>query len=98
MRDLVEGAVAVTAGLAAASIALIGFDIDSAIEVAAAGIVLGQRRAGARAGGGRADESVRGIVLNGVALVVMVPMAGAAPDGARLGNEVLQAQAREQDR
>ena len=45
--DLIEGAVAVTAGLAAGSIALIGFGIDSGIEVFAASVVLWQLRAGA---------------------------------------------------
>lgn len=45
--DVVEGAVAVTAGLAAGSIALIGFGIDSAIEVFAASVVIWQLRAGA---------------------------------------------------
>lgn len=42
--DLLEGAVAVTAGLAAGSIALIGFGIDSAIEVFAASVVIWQLR------------------------------------------------------
>lgn len=47
--DVVEGVVAVAAGLAAGSIALVGFGIDSGIEVAAATIVLWQLRAGATA-------------------------------------------------
>ena len=38
--DVIEGVVAVTAGLAANSIALIGFGIDSAIEVFAASVVI----------------------------------------------------------
>lgn len=46
--DVIEGAVAVTAGLAAGSIALVGFGIDSAIEVFAASVVLWQLRGGAR--------------------------------------------------
>lgn len=45
--DIVEGVVAVTAGLDADSIALIGFGIDSAIEVFAASVVIWQLRAGA---------------------------------------------------
>ena len=45
--DVVEGAIAVTAGLAAGSIALIGFGIDSTIEVFAASVVLWQLRGGA---------------------------------------------------
>ena len=47
--DLIEGAVAVTAGLAAGSIALIGFGIDSSIEVFAAVVVIWQLRGGAYA-------------------------------------------------
>lgn len=42
--DIVEGTVAVTAGLLAASIALVGFGIDSAIEVFAALVVIWQLR------------------------------------------------------
>lgn len=42
--DTVEGAVAVTAGLLAGSIALVGFGIDSAIEVFAALVVIWQLR------------------------------------------------------
>ena len=42
--DLIEAAVAVTAGLAAGSIALIGFGIDSSIEVFAASVVVWQLR------------------------------------------------------
>jgi divalent metal cation (Fe/Co/Zn/Cd) transporter len=44
--DVVEGIVAVAAGIAANSIALVGFGIDSAIEVFAAGVVIWQLRAG----------------------------------------------------
>lgn len=47
--DVIEGAVAVTAGLAAGSIALIGFGIDSSIEVFAASVVIWQLRGGAHA-------------------------------------------------
>ena len=50
--DVIEGVVAVTAGLAAGSIALVGFGIDSGIEVFAALVVLahlhGKRWAGHR--------------------------------------------------
>lgn len=42
--DVIEGVVAVTAGIIAGSIALIGFGIDSAIEVFAALIVIWQLR------------------------------------------------------
>ena len=47
--DLIEGAVAVTAGLASGSIALVGFGIDSSIEVFAASVVLWQLRGATRA-------------------------------------------------
>jgi divalent metal cation (Fe/Co/Zn/Cd) transporter len=40
--DAIEGVVAVTAGVLAGSIALVGFGIDSSIEVFAAGVVLWQ--------------------------------------------------------
>lgn len=44
--DVIEGAIAVTAGIIAGSIALIGFGIDSAIEVFAAAVVLWQLHGG----------------------------------------------------
>ena len=47
--DVVEGIVAVAAGLAAGSVALIGFGIDSSIEVFAASVVIWQLRGGVRA-------------------------------------------------
>lgn len=47
--DVIEGTVAVTAGLIAGSIALLGFGIDSTIEVFAAAVIVWQLRAGARA-------------------------------------------------
>ena len=47
--DVIEGVVAVTAGLAAGSIALIGFGIDSTIEVFAASVVIWQLRGGVHA-------------------------------------------------
>lgn len=43
--DVVEGAIAVTAGIVAGSIALVGFGIDSSIEVFAASVVIWQLRA-----------------------------------------------------
>lgn len=123
--DVIEGAVAVTAGLAAGSIALVGFGIDSSIEVFAASVVLWQLRGGATArqrpalraiavtffvlalfvviesvrrllGAAEADESIVGIVLNVAALIAMVPVAVMQRRaGRQLGNEVLQAQAKE---
>lgn len=56
--DVIEGTVAVTAGLAAGSIALVGFGIDSVIEVFAASVVLWQLRGGAR---GRERPALRAI-------------------------------------
>ena len=47
--DVIEGAVAVSAGLASGSIALVGFGIDSAIEVFAASVVIWQLRGGSTA-------------------------------------------------
>ena len=47
--DVIEGVVAVTAGLAVGSIALVGFGIDSTIEVFAASVVIWQLRGGAHA-------------------------------------------------
>ena len=47
--DVIEGAVAITAGLAAGSIALVGFGIDSSIEVFAAVVVIWQLSGGALA-------------------------------------------------
>ncbi|MGH2946919.1 MAG: cation transporter [Solirubrobacteraceae bacterium] len=47
--DLIEGVVAVAAGLAAGSIALVGFGIDSGIEVFAASVGIWQLRGGAHA-------------------------------------------------
>lgn len=51
--NVVEAAVAIGAGLAAGSIALVGFGFDSTIEVAAAGVVVWQFRAELR---GEVDE------------------------------------------
>lgn len=123
--DVFEGLIAVTAGLAAGSIALIGFGIDSTIEVFAASVVLWQLRGGGErrrrtalraiavtflvlaayvaveawrdlAGGDQAGESLIGIALNAVALLVMVPVAVAQwRAGRALGNQVLVAQAKE---
>lgn len=123
--DVIEGIIAVTAGLRAGSIALVGFGIDSGIEVFAASVVLWQLHAGATArqrpalraisvtffllaayvaveaargliGAGEAEQSMVGIVLNVVALAVMIPVATAQwRTGRQLGNEALEAQAKE---
>ncbi len=57
-----EAAVALTAGIAAASVALVGFGLDSVIELFAAGIVIWQLR-GDLAG---EDRESRGVRLIGV--------------------------------
>ena len=124
--DVIEGVVAVTAGLASGSIALIGFGIDSSIEVFAASIVMWELRGGGSpqrrrralqlialtffalavyvgfeavrdlVTADRAGESIIGIVLNAVALVVMVPVAIAQRrTGHGLSNDVLVAQSKE---
>src|SRR6476646_8528662 len=74
----VEAAVAVGAGLAAGSIALIGFGADSLVE-AAAGLLVLWRFAGARAlaGGDEPAASWGGIGLAAVTLATMPPLARA---------------------
>ncbi|MFF0541041.1 cation transporter [Streptomyces coelicoflavus] len=67
--DVIEGAVAVTAGLAAQSIALVGFGIDSAIEVFAAAVVIWQLRGGAQA---RMRPALRMIALSFYVLAAYV--------------------------
>jgi len=67
--DVIEGAVAVTAGLAAGSIALVGFGIDSSIEVFAASVVLWQLRDG---DAGRERPALRAIAVTFVLLAVYV--------------------------
>ncbi|MEU0124276.1 cation transporter [Streptomyces albidoflavus] len=67
--DVIEGAVAVTAGLAAQSIALVGFGIDSAIEVFAAAVVIWQLRGGAHA---RTRPALRLIALSFYVLAAYV--------------------------
>ena len=56
--DVIEGVVAVVAGISAKSIALIGFGIDSSIEVFAASVVIWQLRAGENRGRGRALRAI----------------------------------------
>ena len=67
--DAVEGVVAVTAGLVAGSIALVGFGIDSSIEVFAAAVVVWQLRGGAHA---RQRTALRLIALSFFALAAYV--------------------------
>jgi divalent metal cation (Fe/Co/Zn/Cd) transporter len=66
-----EAAVAIGAGVAAASIALVGFGLDSVIEFAAAGIVVWQLR-----GQGRETRAVRLIGVTFFALAVYLSVEG----------------------
>lgn len=68
--DAVEGIIAVTAGLLAGSIALVGFGIDSSIEVFAAGVVVWQLKKPADEG--RQRISLRLIGTTFFALAVYV--------------------------
>jgi divalent metal cation (Fe/Co/Zn/Cd) transporter len=67
--DVIEGIVAVTAGLIANSIALLGFGIDSGIEVFAASVTVWQLRGGAQA---RQRTALRLIALTFFALAAYV--------------------------
>jgi divalent metal cation (Fe/Co/Zn/Cd) transporter len=64
--NLAEGVIAIGAGLAAGSIALLGFGFDSWIEVAAATVVLWRLRAELR--GGQPDEAKQRRALRFVAV------------------------------
>jgi divalent metal cation (Fe/Co/Zn/Cd) transporter len=64
--DVVEGVIAIAAGLGAGSIALVGFGIDSGIEVFAAAVVIWQLR-GSR-GRGRERLALRLIAVSFFAL------------------------------
>jgi divalent metal cation (Fe/Co/Zn/Cd) transporter len=77
--NVVEGVVAVTAGLVAGSVALTGFGVDSGIEVAAAGVVLWRLVAEFR--GGVVDErkerqALRFIAVTFFALAAYVVLEG----------------------
>jgi divalent metal cation (Fe/Co/Zn/Cd) transporter len=69
----VEAAVAIAAGAAAGSIALVGFGADSLIE-AAAGLVLLWRFAGARAGSDHAERRAQKLI--GVSFLVLAAYVG----------------------
>lgn len=72
--DVIEGAIAVTAGFAAGSIALVGFGIDSGIEVVAASVVIWQLRGGAHA---RQRTALRLIAVTFFVLAAYVGFEGA---------------------
>lgn len=123
--NVAEGIVAVSAGAAAGSLALIGFGLDSFIEVFAGGVVLWhlrglpeerERRALRLIAlsffalatyvavealrdliiSAKADESIVGIALAAVSLVVMPALAWAKRrTGRRLGNAVVVADSTE---
>jgi divalent metal cation (Fe/Co/Zn/Cd) transporter len=79
--NIVEGIVAVTAGLIAGSIALVGFGLDSGIEVAAAAVVLIRLRAEVR--GGHVDEAKERRALRFVAITFFILAAYVAFEGIR---------------
>ncbi|ROT33450.1 cation transporter [Micromonospora sp. HM5-17] len=64
--NLIEGVIAVASGLAASAISLVGFGIDSGIEVAAAAVVLTRLTAEIR--GGEPDEAKERRALKFIAL------------------------------
>ena len=70
-----EAAVAITAGLAAASIALVGFGLDSVIELFSAVIVIWQLR-GEIAGQDRETRAVRLIGVTFFALAAYLTVGG----------------------
>jgi divalent metal cation (Fe/Co/Zn/Cd) transporter len=79
--NLIEGVVAVTAGLAASAVSLIGFGIDSGIEVAAAAVVLTRLTAEPR--GGHADEAKERRALKFIALTFFALAAYVTVEGIR---------------
>lgn len=77
--NIVEGVVAVAAGLVAGSIALVGFGFDSWIEVAAAAVVLHRLRAEIRHGEvdqAKERRALRFIAITFFALAVYVTVEG----------------------
>ena len=85
--NVVEGVVAVAAGLAAGLVSLIGFGIDSAIEVAAASVVLHRLYADIR--GGHVDEAKERRALRFIAVTFFALAAYVSVEGVRdlLGDE-----------
>lgn len=79
--NIVEGIVAITAGLFAGSIALVGFGFDSWIEVAAATVVLVRLSAEIR--GGEVDEAKQRRALRFVAITFFVLAAYVTIEGVR---------------
>jgi divalent metal cation (Fe/Co/Zn/Cd) transporter len=79
--NIAEGIIAVGAGLAAGSVALLGFGFDSWIEVAAATVVLGRLSAELR--GGHPDEAKQRRALRFVAVTFFVLAAYVTVEGIR---------------
>jgi divalent metal cation (Fe/Co/Zn/Cd) transporter len=98
--NVIEAVVAVGAGLAAGSLALVAFGFDSMIEVLSAfvlaGYVLFESTRDLFFGGTEADTSPVGIVLASLSLVVMPTLGWAKRQTAmRLGSPTLRADAQE---
>jgi divalent metal cation (Fe/Co/Zn/Cd) transporter len=88
--NLVEGVVAVSAGLVAGSVALVGFGLDSAVEVSSGLVVLWQFRS--RLPAAREQQALRLIALSFLALAgyvtvesVRALVTGAEPEAAPVG-------------
>ena len=79
--NILEGVVAVTAGLVAGSVALTGFGVDSGIEVAAAVVVLVRLLAEVRGHG--VDERKEGLALRFIALTFFALAAYVLVEGTR---------------
>jgi divalent metal cation (Fe/Co/Zn/Cd) transporter len=79
--NLVEGIVAVSAGVVASAVSLIGFGLDSGIEVAAAAVVLVRLRAELR--GDEPDERKEKLALRFIAVTFFVLAAYLLIEGTR---------------
>ncbi|MBO0926219.1 cation transporter [Cellulomonas sp. zg-ZUI199] len=79
--NVVEGAVAITAGLLAGLVSVVGFGVDSAIESAAG--VLVALRLSARLRHGRTDERKERLTLRAVAVTFFVLAAYVTVEGVR---------------
>jgi divalent metal cation (Fe/Co/Zn/Cd) transporter len=79
--NIIEGVIAVAAGLVAGSIALVGFGFDSWIEVAAAAVVLHRLRAEIRHG--RVDEAKERRALRFIAITFFALAAYVTVEGIR---------------
>jgi divalent metal cation (Fe/Co/Zn/Cd) transporter len=90
--NIVEGIIAVGAGVAAGSVALVGFGLDSAIEVMAASVLIWRLQADDEAGGSREHFAHRivGISFLVLAAYVLAQVAytlatGQEPEASRVG-------------